>query len=88
MKAKGNGTPQQCIANLLNLWQYEVPYARMKGIPPNIVDKPRDEAEVIARNHVTWLISNYEPRVNINDIKVDFTEQGRMIITPDVTVIR
>jgi len=87
MKSKDNGTPQQCIANLLNLWQYEVPYARLKGMPPDIIDLPEDEAETLGKNHATWLISNYEPRVSINDISVEFTDEGRMIITPDVTVV-
>lgn len=86
MKARGNGTPQQCVANLMNLYQYEVPYARLKGMDPSIIDLPRDEAEVTAKNHATWLIENYEPRVTVNDIKISYTEQNRMVITPDITV--
>lgn len=87
MKSKGNGTPQQCIANLINLFQYEVPYARLKGMPADIIDKPDDEAATIARNHATWLISNYEPRVKINNININKDQSDRLIITPDVTVI-
>jgi phage baseplate assembly protein W len=47
---------------------------------------PRDEAEVTAKNHASWLIENYEPRVTVNDIKIDYTEDNRMVITPDITV--
>ena len=87
MKAFGNGKPQQCIANLTNLYQYEVPYARLKGMDSSIIDMPRDEAEVAAKNHVSWLIENYEPRVTLNDVEINYTEENRMIITPDITVI-
>lgn len=86
MKAYGNGAPQQCIANLTNLYQYEIPYARHKGMDASIVDKPRDEAEVTAKNHISWLIENYEPRVTVNDIEISYTEENRMVITPDITV--
>ena len=58
MKAFGNGKPQQCIANLLNLYQYEVPYARLKGMDPSIIDLPTDEAEILAKNHANLLIEN------------------------------
>ena len=86
MKSSGNGLPQQCVANLLNIWQYEVPYARLKGMDPSIVDMPKDEAEVAARNNATWLIENYEPRVTVNDIDITYTDENRMIITPNITV--
>ena len=86
MKAFGNGKPQQCIANLLNLYQYEVPYARLKGMDPSIIDLPTDEAEIVAKNHANLLIENYEPRVTVNDIEISYTEENRMVITPDITV--
>lgn len=86
MKASGNGTPQQCVANLINLYQYEVPYARLKGMDPSIIDLPTDEAETAAKNHVSALIENYEPRVTVNDIGISYTENNRMVITPDITV--
>ena len=86
MKAFGNGKPQQCIANLLNLYQYEVPYARLKGMDASIVDLPTDEAEIVAKNHANLLIENYEPRVTVNDIDISYTEENRMVITPDITV--
>ena len=86
MKAFGNGKPQHCVANLLNLYQYEVPYARLKGMDASIVDLPTDEAEIVAKNHANLLIENYEPRVTVNDIEINYTEENRMIITPDITV--
>ena len=86
MKANGNGTPQQCVANLVNLFQYEVPFARLKGMDPSIVDSTTDDAEVAAKNHVSWLIESYEPRVTLNDVEISYTEGNRMIINPNVTV--
>ncbi len=86
MKSKGNGTPQQCVANLLSLWQHEVPYARLKGMPTEIVDKTRDEAIVLAKSHTSWLIQNYEPRVTLNGVSADFNEEGKLQIVPDMVV--
>lgn len=86
MKAKGNGSPQQCVANLINLFQYEVPYARLKGMDPSIVDTPTENAETATKNHVSALIENYEPRVTVNDIGISYAEDNRMIITPNITV--
>lgn len=86
MKASGNGTPQQCVANLINLYQYEVPYARLKGMDPSLIDLPTDEAETAVKNHVSALIENYEPRVTVNEVGISYAENNRMVITPDITV--
>ena len=86
MKSSGNGKPQQCVANLINLYQYEVPYARLKGMDPSIIDLPTDEAEIVAKNHANLLIENYEPRVTVNDIEISYAEDNRMVITPDITI--
>ena len=86
MKASGNGAPQQCVANLINLYQYEVPYARLKGMDPSIIDTPTEDAETVIKNHVSTLIENYEPRVTINDITVAYSEDNKMIITHDIMV--
>lgn len=86
MKAKGNGTPQQCVANLFSLWQYEVPYARLKGMPTEIIDKTRDEAIVLAKTHASWLIENYEPRVTLSGVSADFNEEGKLQINPNMVI--
>lgn len=86
MKASGNGAPQQCVANLINLYQYEVPYARLKGMDPSIIDTPTEDAEILAKNHITALIENYEPRVTVNNISISYSEDNKMVITPDITV--
>lgn len=86
MKAKGNGSPQQCVDNLLKLVQYEVPYARLKGMPPSLIDKPKAEGEFLAKNHATWLIENYEPRVTLNKIDIKYDAEGLMYVLPDITI--
>ncbi len=86
MKAKGNGTPQQCIANLLKLFQFEVPYARLKGMTTEIIDMPPNEAISIAKNHAAWLISNYEPRVDVQDISVNIDENGKLLVNPEIII--
>ena len=55
MKSSGNGAPQQCVANLINLYQYEVPYARLKGMDPSIIDSPTEDAEIAVKNHTSVL---------------------------------
>lgn len=86
MLSKGNGTPQQCVANLINLFQFEVPYARLKGLDPNIIDLPKDEAEQAIKNNVTWLVENYEPRVTLNGVNVTYTQDGKLIPEPNISV--
>ena len=52
----------------------------------SIIDLPTEEAEIVAKNHANLLIENYEPRVSVNDIEISYTEENRMVITPDITV--
>lgn len=75
MKAKGNGHPALCAHNILRCVQGEVPYERLKGFDPKLIDLPTQEASVKARQHIDWLIEHLEPRVNA----------GGFSITPDTT---
>lgn len=86
MKSSGNGKPEQCVANLLSLFQYEVPFARLKGMDPSIIDLPKDEAISKTKNHAAWLIGNYEPRATLNDLEVTFDENGKISVNPDITI--
>ncbi len=86
MKAQGNGAPAQCIDNLLKLFQYEVPYARLKGMDTKIVDLPQDEAIQTGINHVTWLVENYEPRVTLESVSHSIDKSGNIIFTPNVKI--
>ena len=68
MKASGNGDPAQCVGNLLRLIRGEVPYERLKGLNPRLIDQPSSIAgpELVA--DAEWLIENYEPRANLKSI--------------------
>lgn len=63
MLAHGNGTRQQCTANLIKTIRGEVPFERTKGIDRRIIDSPSVYADT-AKADVAWLISTYEPRVH------------------------
>jgi len=70
MKAKGNGTPEQCVQNLILITRGEVPYERIKGIDPSIIDKPAEIAADMIRTNVEYLIETYEPRANMGDLDI------------------
>ena len=53
---------------------------------PSIIDTPTEDAETVVTNHVSSLIENYEPRVTVNNITISYSEDNKMIITPDITV--
>lgn len=85
MKSSGNGNVAQCVANLIATYQGEVPYQRLKGMDPAILDKNINEAEPLIKNHATWLINNYEERATVNDINVYVNESGAVEIVPDIS---
>lgn len=70
MRAKGNGTPQVCANNLLQLFRGEVPYERIKGLDPRMYDRPLLAADAQLRQDADWLIDTYEPRAQIKTITV------------------
>lgn len=75
MKATGNGTPKQCVENLLSIIRGECPMDRVKGIDSRIFDKPRDIAAEELKEDVAWNVKTFEPRVNIEDLKIEIEEQ-------------
>lgn len=68
MKASGNGAPAQCVGNLLRLIRGEVPYERLKGMDPRLIDQPSSSAAQELMAEAEWLIETYEPRVNLESI--------------------
>ncbi len=40
MQASGNGSPMQCVANLVRIVRGECTYDRVKGIDPSLIDRP------------------------------------------------
>lgn len=70
MRAKGNGTPQVCVNNLLRIFRGEVPYERVKGLDPRMIDRPISSADTQLRQDAEWVVDTYEPRAAIKTITV------------------
>lgn len=70
MRAKGNGAPQVCVNNLLRLFRGEVPYERVKGLDPRLIDRPITASEMQLRQDADWLVDTYEPRAEIKSLSV------------------
>lgn len=86
MKATGNGDPVQCVQNLLRIVRGEVPYERLKGLDPSLIDKPSSEAVYDLMADAEWLIENYEPRVNLAsiDLKAELAQVGHFTIDAEL----
>ena len=84
MKSSGNGNVAQCVANLIATYQGEVPYQRLKGMDPSLIDENIITSEPKIKNHATWLIENFEERATVNDINVSINEFGTVQIEPDI----
>ena len=74
MRKQGNANPIVCANNLLHLFRGEVPYERTKGMDPRAIDQPTPEAEAEIIQDATWLLETYEPRVQVNEIAVVYSE--------------
>lgn len=70
MKRKGNGSPQQCIQNLLKIARGEVPFDRLKGVDPRLIGQPCKTASPQLVSDVRWLLKTYEPRANTSKIDI------------------
>lgn len=86
MRAKGNGTPQVCVNNLLRLFRGEVPYERVKGLGPRTIDRPMLMGNSELRQDADWLVDTYEPRAAIKTITMSQsdTANGGFLITAEI----
>lgn len=86
MRAHGNGAPQVCVNNLLQLFRGEVPYERVKGLDPQMYDKPFFASDAQLRQDADWLIDTYEPRASITSITVTQTDavDGGFSVTAEI----
>lgn len=67
MKAYGNGNPETCASNLLQIVRGEVPYDRVRGRDGSLIDQPNATDEAVA--DAEWLLETYEPRVTAESIE-------------------
>jgi hypothetical protein len=70
MRATGNGNVEVCANNLLQMVRGEVPYERLKGLDPRLIDKNTSEAIPEIQQSAEWVIGIYEPRAEVVGIAV------------------
>lgn len=70
MRARGNGEPGVCALNLLSCVRGEVPYERLKGLDPRLIDQPLTDAKAKLQRGVDWLVGTYEPRMSAGSIVI------------------
>ena len=83
MRASGNGNVKVCASNLLRIYRGEVPYERIKGLDPRMIDKPTSTVLAEIQQDARWLWETYEPRADVESVAVTFDEalNGSLIIT-------
>lgn len=87
MRASGNGNIDLCVNNLLRTFRGEVPFERVKGLDPRLIDTPVAEAALEVQQDATWLLETYEPRVTVNAIRKSKSDavNGGLQVTADIT---
>jgi len=87
MLAKGNADPQVCVGNLVSTWKKEAFYGRRKGIPVKQQDMPFSTAEDQLVSDTEDMINEFEERVEVNDITVNYDEELGTSVNVDVEII-
>lgn len=68
MRAKGNGEPQVCLHNLLQMRRGEVRLDCLRGLPSDVFDRAATIAEPAVREAVRMCAETYEPRLSAEEI--------------------
>ena len=76
MRASGNGDINVCANNLLQMFRGEVPYERVKGLDPRLIDRPLEDVELDVRQDADWLLETYEPRAEVEGVSVEPNEDA------------
>ena len=71
MMKSGNSDVMLCADILLKTIRGEVPMERLKGIDARIIDRPAIEARKELEQDVEWVMENYEPRFDMQDVSQD-----------------
>jgi phage baseplate assembly protein W len=69
----------QNVQNLLNTYRYEIPFHRTMGLPGSLIDRPINVQEAEARVEISQMISMYEPRANVKDIRFSIGGDGSVV---------
>lgn len=86
MKAAGNGAPETCAANLLKIARGEVPYDRVRGRDGALIDRPNASEQAAA--DAEWLLTQYEPRVEVVDASAAPSDYGNGDFSLNVNIKR
>ena len=86
MRATGNGAPRVCANNLLQITRGEVPFERVKGLDPRMIDRPLAVVEAEIQQDAEWLLETYEPRAEVSAINIEPSDAatGGFAITADI----
>ena len=86
MRATGNAAPQVCVNNLLRTFRGEVPYERVKGLDPRMIDRPILASDAQLRQDADWLVDTYEPRAKVKNITAEQSAalNGGFVITAEI----
>ena len=71
MRASGNGDARVCASNLIRIFKGEVPYERVKGLSPQVIDAPALNTKAVIEEDVARQIQVYEPRCTLTNIILD-----------------
>ena len=74
MLATGNSSVGACAFCLVSAMQREIPFARSKGIDPDVYDVAANEVGTFLDQTARSAIGAYEPRVKVDDIDLDFSQ--------------
>ena len=87
MKAHGNGDIKTCVRNLLRIIRGEVPYERLKGLDPRMIDKPTATVMPEVQQDVRWTLETYEPRADIESVRVLQSDSvsGGLLVSVKIT---
>ena len=85
MQAKGNGNAGVCARNLLATVRGEVPFDRLRGLDPRIVDRPAGDAKDEAARDAEWVLKTYEPRIDLDSVGIIQEGNGDFGITAKIT---
>lgn len=75
MLASGNSDVTVCARNLLSTVQRDIPFARTKGIDPDVFDMPFDEAEDYMDEAARNVLGAYEDRIDVETVGLEFGEE-------------
>lgn len=73
MLSSGNGTRQQCAANLIKTMRGECPFERSKGLDRHLIDTPSVQDNAVKAD-VSRQIKTYEPRIGRSEVRLDSDE--------------